>query len=267
MRDRTIDTCLSRPRALCLLERKEEIIMSRRKTLFLFVFSLFWGAAVYRALPVLSGHAVEGADVKVTLDNNNVDGGAPNPGFDAQNRQANETTVAISPVAPNIVAVGANDYRMVPAFADAWLGFYVSSDGGATWFNTMVPGFPTDTSANGLASPLLHLDGSGDPVVRFDGAGNLYVAGLASNRTFQPDERPTDTVVYVAKYAYTPGEPGRDEYPYLCCGSAELHLSIHDHRGSGRGGIRRSKSFWICRHLRRQKLDDRGHPPQQSVLR
>ena len=187
--------------------------MSRRRTLFLLVLSLFWGTAIYMAFPVLSGHVIEGRDVKVTNDNKNKDGGAPNPSFDSQNRQQNETTVAISPVDPDIVAIGANDYRMVPAFADAWLGFYVSDDGGATWFNTMVPGFPTDTSPNGLASPLLNLDGSGDPVVRFDGGGNLYVAGLASNRDFQPDERPKDTVVYVARYDYTPGTPGGASTP------------------------------------------------------
>ncbi len=46
----------------------------------------------------IAGHAVDGVDVKVTNDNNNVDGGTPNPSFDAQNRQSNETTIAISPV-------------------------------------------------------------------------------------------------------------------------------------------------------------------------
>src|SRR3990172_4649443 len=103
---------------------------------------------------VLAAHATDGVDVKVTIDNNNVDGGTPNPGFDANNRQANETSVAVSPVNPDIIVVGANDYRMVPVFGDAWTGLYVSEDGGATWHNTMIPGFPSDTSPAGLASPL-----------------------------------------------------------------------------------------------------------------
>ncbi|RPI50732.1 MAG: exo-alpha-sialidase, partial [Chloroflexi bacterium] len=166
------------------------------------------------AAPLLaSALVVAGADVKVINDNNNVDGGPPNPSFDSQNRQQNETTVAISPVAANIVAAGGNDYRMVPAFGDSWLGFYVSNDGGATWFNNMVPGFPTDTSAAGLASPLLNLDGSGDPVVRFDAEGNLYVAGIAFNRNFDQPDRPVDNVVYVARYNYTPGSPGGTSTP------------------------------------------------------
>lgn len=150
----------------------------------------------------------DGVDVKVTNDNNNVDGGVPNPGFDAQNRQSNETTVAINPANPSIVAVGANDYRMVTVTGDVWLGFYVSADGGSTWFNTFVPGFPSDTSAAGVASPLHNLDASGDPVVRFDQDGNLYVVGIAFNRNFDQPDKPVDNLVYVARYDYTPGTPG-----------------------------------------------------------
>jgi len=160
-----------------------------------------------------AAHATGGSDVKVTNDNNNVDGGTPNPSFDAQNRQSNETTVAISPANPNIIAVGANDYRMVPVTADVWLGFFVSADGGSTWFNTFVPGFPTDTSPAGLASPLLGLDASGDPVVRFDADGNLYAAGIAFNRNFDQPDRPVDNLVYVARYDYTPGTPGGTSTP------------------------------------------------------
>ena len=160
-----------------------------------------------------ASHATGGADVKITNDNNNVNGGVPNPGFDSQNRQSNETTVAFSPAAPNIIAAGANDYRMVTVTADVWFGLYVSQDSGATWFNTFVPGFPSDTSAAGLASPLLGLDGSGDPVVRFDAAGNLYAVGIAFNRNFDQPDRPLDTVVYVAKYNYTPGTPGGTSTP------------------------------------------------------
>ena len=161
----------------------------------------------------LAAHATGGADVKVSSDNNNVDGGTPNPGFDAQNRQANETTVAISPANPNIVAAGANDYRMVTVTGDVWFGLYVSHNGGATWFNTFVPGFPSDTSESGLASPLLGLDASGDPVVRFDAAGNLYAAAIGFNRNFDQPDRPLDTAVYVAKYNYTPGTPGETSTP------------------------------------------------------
>jgi len=174
---------------------------------------------------VQASHAVVGPNVKVTNDNNNVDGGLGSVTLskDAQNRQSNETTVSIS-TAPSpvtgqvgdIVAEAANDYRMVPHTADTWMPIYLSFDGGATWFgsppfpngyNTMVPGFPTDTSAAGLASPLLGLDGAGDPVIRFDRSGNLLVGGIAFNRNFDRGERPLDTVSFVARYRFTPGTP------------------------------------------------------------
>lgn len=177
------------------------------KAKYYFIFSIFV-VVMLTVGAALAGPAVDGVDVKVTNDNNNVDGGTPNPGFDSQNRQSNETTVAISPANPNIVVTGANDYRMVTVFGDSWVGFYVSDDGGATWFNTMVPGFGSDTSTAGLASPLLGLDGSGDPVVRFDASGNLYVAGIAFNRNFDQEDLFLDNVAYVAKYNYTPGTPG-----------------------------------------------------------
>lgn len=207
-----------------------------------------WGAglavAVLAAVTILAlmpaalgGHVVDGTDIKVINDNNNVDGGTPNPGFDAQNRQSNETTVAISPVDPDIVVTGANDYRMVPVFGDTWLGFYVSDDEGATWFNTMVPGFPSDTSAAGLASPLFGLDGAGDPVVRFDADGNLYVGGISFNRTFQPGELPVDTVAFIAKYDYTPGTAGGTSTPNSAADPPDFSYAFTTIVGEGAVGF------------------------------
>ena len=192
---------------------KTQAFNLRKQRQLKIALTIVLAASLVMATVAYAAHATDAADVKISNDNNNVDGGTPNPGFDAQNRQSNETTVAFSPAAPNIIAVGANDYRMVTVTADVWYGLYVSSDSGATWFNTFVPGFPSDTSAAGLASPLLGLDGSGDPVVRFDSAGNLYAVGIAFNRDFDQGERPLDTVVYVAKYNYTPGTPGGTSTP------------------------------------------------------
>ena len=186
---------------------------------FKIAFVIVLVVSLILATVAYASHATGGADVKVTDDNNNVDGGnaLTTPSKDARNRQSNEPTVAISPAASpltgqvgDIVAAAANDYRMVPHFGDAWMPVYLSFNGGTNWFgpngyNTMVPGFPTDTSAAGLSSPLKNLDGSGDPVVRFDATGNLYIAGIAFNRNFDQPDRPVDNVVYVAKYNFTPG--------------------------------------------------------------
>jgi hypothetical protein len=194
----------------------------RRRLSWVAAFALLAGTLVLTPT-VLGSHAAVGPNIKVTDDNNNVDGtiGNVTPSKDAQNRQANETTVAISHlpspvtgVVGDLIAESANDYRMVPWFGDTWMPIYLSFDGGTTWFgappypngyNTMVPGFPTDTSPEGQASPLLGLDGAGDPVIRFDRAGNLLVGGIAFNRDRDPGERPLDTVGFVARYEYTPG--------------------------------------------------------------
>jgi hypothetical protein len=151
----------------------------------------------------------QGVDVKVTLDNNNVDAGFATPGFDGRNLEQNETTVAISPLDPNIVAVANNDFRRVFAPDDffTWLGLNVSTDGGATFHNTFPPGFLTDTSAAGLASPLKGYNSASDPVVRFDAAGNLYLAGIAFSNPFVDQPGGIDNVAFLVKYDYTPGTP------------------------------------------------------------
>jgi len=60
---------------------------------------------------------------------------------------------------------------MVTVAGDVWFGLYVSTDGGTTGITHLSQAFPSDTSPEGQASPLLNLDASGDPVVRFDAEG------------------------------------------------------------------------------------------------
>ncbi len=72
------------------------------------------------------------------------------------------------PAAP---LAGSNDYRTVdlPGLpddvetGDAWLGVYKSFDGGQRWASTLLPGYPQDTSAAGLASPLKGYQAGGRP--------------------------------------------------------------------------------------------------------
>lgn len=124
-----------------------------------------------------------GSDASITSCSS--DATTPGPGGDdGGNRQANEPSVAINPSNPNIIVAGANDYCTVATFADAWMGFYVSSDGGATWVNSLNPGYPTDTSGEGQASPLFGEDfASGDPIMDWDNNNQLFYGGIAFNRT------------------------------------------------------------------------------------
>ena len=63
-----------------------------------------------------------------------------------------------------------------------------------------MPGYPLDTSAEGMASPLFgtHTD-AGDPIAAFDNDGNLFVGGIAFNRV-----KPSNGDVYVATYGTEP---------------------------------------------------------------
>ena len=115
----------------------------RRRLSLVGAFALLAGTLVL-APGVLGSHAIVGPNVKVTDDNLNVDGGIGNvtPSKDAQNRQSNETTVAISHLASpvtgvvgDLIAESANDYRMAPWFGDTWMPIYLSFDGGTTWFS------------------------------------------------------------------------------------------------------------------------------------
>ena len=109
-------------------------------------------------------------------------GGDADPNDGGSRRQGNEPFVAIDPTNPNLIVAGWNDYCLTDLGA-GWQGFAYSLDAGETWTNSIVPGYPQDTSPEGVASPLYgdHTD-AGDPVGAFDTAGNLYVGGIAFNR-------------------------------------------------------------------------------------
>ena len=82
---------------------------------------------------------------------------------------------------------------------DAWAGFYYSSNKGASWVNSLLPGYP-DTSTEGQASPLYRFTAAaGDPVQDWDRANRLFYGGIAFNRT-----RPANGSVWVARYDWGP---------------------------------------------------------------
>ena len=107
-------------------------------------------------------------------DTDSTDGGS--------RRQANEPFAVFDPTDPDTIVAGWNDYSMTDLGA-GWQGFGYSRDGGETWVRSFVPGYPADTSAEGMASPLYgnHTE-AGDPIAAFDNAGNLYVGGISFNR-------------------------------------------------------------------------------------
>jgi hypothetical protein len=136
-----------------------------------------------------------GTDVTITTCSSDAPAN-PNAG----ERQQNEPTAAVDPLDVMKMTSGANDYCPVPTTTDAWAGFYYSSDGGASWVNSLLPGYPTDTSAEGRASPLFNFTfAAGDPVQDWDRTNHLYYGGIAFNRV-----RPTNGSIWVARYNWNP---------------------------------------------------------------
>jgi hypothetical protein len=131
-----------------------------------------------------------------------LDAPTPTPPADegAGERQQNEPTAAVNPLDVQKMTSGANDYCPTPTTTDAWAGFYYSPDGGANWVNSLLPGYPTDTSAEGMASPLFGLvTSAGDPVQDWDRSNHLYYGGIGFNRA-----KPANGSIWVARYNWNP---------------------------------------------------------------
>ena len=161
-------------------------------------------------------------------------------------RQGNEPYSVIDPTNPSHVYAGWNDYCLTDLGA-GWQGFAFSLDGGETWTDSIVPGYPQDTSPEGMASPLFgsHTD-AGDPIAAFDNTGNLFVGGISFNRA-----KPSNGDVYVATYGTNPTPSG---YP------VDYQRTVIVGRGtpsSVQGGIFQDKPIAGGRPYRRAERRER----------
>ena len=166
------------------------------------VFRTQFLCLVGAALTALALAAPAFGDVKIT-DRQYVrhDGGqdATTLACSTNNRQQNEPTAAVSPTQPAKMTAGANDYCTTPTNGDAWAGFYFSSDSGATWTNSLLPGYPLDTTAEGrgVTAP------GARPRCRRPGAG----LGPVRQRLLRRDRqrRPANGSIWVARYSWLAG--------------------------------------------------------------
>ncbi len=111
-------------------------------------------------------------------------------------RPQNEPTVAVNPHNPQVVVAGSNDYCAQIVNNEVWAGYYRSTDGGSSWQDSLVPGYPDDSSAAGVASPVHGTCGAaGDPSQAFDHDGRLFYAFICFNRA-----KPVNGGVFVARY-------------------------------------------------------------------
>jgi hypothetical protein len=111
-------------------------------------------------------------------------------------RSQNEPTVAVDPHNTQVVVAGANDYCAQIVNGDVWAGYYRSADGGSSWQDSLVPGYPADSSPAGVTSPVHGTCGAaGDPSQAFDRGGRLFYAFICFNRS-----KPVNGGVFVARY-------------------------------------------------------------------
>lgn len=111
-------------------------------------------------------------------------------------RPQNEPTVAVDPRNAAIVVAGSNDYCAQIVNGEVWPGYYRSTDGGASWQDSLVPGYPADNSPAGLASPAHgQCAAAGDPTQAFDTGGRLFYGFICFNRG-----KPVNGSTYVAVY-------------------------------------------------------------------
>jgi hypothetical protein len=151
----------------------------------------------------LGGAAFGSANVLVTRDSTassylRYDGSsdATTAACSTGRRAQNEPTVAVDPHNPQVVVAGSNDYCAQIVNGEVWPGYYRSTDGGASWRDSLVPGYPHDDSAAGLASPVHGTCGAaGDPSQAFDSQGRLFYAFICFNRA-----KPINGGVYVSRY-------------------------------------------------------------------
>jgi hypothetical protein len=142
------------------------------------------------------------------------------PDGDPYLQRQNEPSVAGSTRNPLHLLAGANDYRTVDIpfvnnadeTGDAWLGVFKSLDGGQRWRTSLLPGYPQDTSAAGLASPLKGYSAGADPVVRAGTNGLFYYTGLVFDRTQTGDGR---SAIFAARFIDNNDREAGDPIKYL----------------------------------------------------
>lgn len=188
-----------------------------------------WGAAVVALLLIAATVTVTytAAPPPHGKPNSPLPGGLPelicDPDCNAEVRpgpaQVNEVDVQVNPVDPNNVVAAANDYAQ-PSGAH-WVGYYWSRDGGKTWGQNLMPGYPgsrTPTTLSGMG-------GSGDPAIAFDSHGNVYLAGIAFAVSPVPGPNPgRDSIVFVAKSA----DGGETYSPITVVARAISKFTFHD---------------------------------------
>jgi len=222
--------------------------ISVRKLIAVLVAS---GAAALPAL-VMSGEAgaAAGTNARVSVDQGSAYVSADQMGgtgsyTDAalarcgvDRRPQNEPTLAIDPRNPLVWVAGSNEYCDVPVDGDGWTGYYRSTTGGASWTDSLVPGYASDTSPQAQSSPLHALaargaTAAGDPLLAWDAEGRAFYMGNNFSRG-TPDGSSFRTRTNIGSIWVSTYEPS-DPTNTLTDGAKFVRTVIVDTNTSGQG--------------------------------
>ncbi len=151
--------------------------------------------------------------------NVNMVSGESFPNGDPFQRQQNEPSVAFSSRNSLHLLAGANDYRAVDVpglpsgleTGDSWLSYFWSTNGGATWKSTLMPGYPQDPACQGPNPPTLCGYAAGaDPVVRAGVNGMFYYSGIVFERG-----DPSRSAIFVSRFIDLNNDEGGDPIRYI----------------------------------------------------
>ncbi len=141
------------------------------------------------------------------------------PNGDPFQRQQNEPSVAFSSRNNLHLLAGANDYRAVDVpglpggreTGDSWLSYFWSTNGGATWKSTLIPGYPQDPACQSASPPALCDYAAGaDPVVRAGVNGMFYYSGIVFERS-----DPSRSAIFVSRFIDLNNDEGGDPIRFI----------------------------------------------------
>jgi len=175
--------------------------------------------ALLLCLTLLLTAAASAQDTLSVGANVNMVSGDSFPNGDPFQRQQNEPSVAYSSRNNLHLLSGANDYRAVDVpglpggreTGDSWLSYFWSTNGGATWKSTLIPGYPQDPDCQGPNPPTLCGYAAGaDPVVRAGVNGMFYYSGIVFERG-----DPSRSAIFVSRFIDLNNDEGGDPIRFL----------------------------------------------------
>jgi hypothetical protein len=130
--------------------------------------------------------------------------------------QNNEPFSVVDPSNPDLILAGWNDY------CSGWMGLGFSTDGGDSWTNSLVPGYPQDTSKEGMLSPeFQRTNAASDPVGAFNRDGSKFYFGAISYNEFAGPK--TNSDAWVARYrVLDASDRGYQDYPLDYLGTTRV---------------------------------------------